>query len=76
MGRWASSHFLKPFSQLSRREIYIQSQAFSETNPTKLTAISMGMTIGGTNQPFIARLLCSDFLMIRDRQLVSAASAF
>jgi hypothetical protein len=23
MGRWASSHFLKPFSQLSRREIYI-----------------------------------------------------
>jgi hypothetical protein len=40
-----------------------QSQVLSETYPTRLMAISMGMTIGGTNQPFIARLRCSDFLV-------------
>jgi hypothetical protein len=33
------------------------------------------MTIGGTNQPFIARVLHRDFLAIQDEPVVSAASA-
>jgi len=52
-----------------------QSQVLSETYPTRLMAISMGMTIGGTNQPFIARLRCSDFLVNRNRQFVPVPSA-
>src|SRR5439155_17277316 len=40
-----------------RQACCFQRNARSETYPTKLTAIRMGMTIGGTNQPFIARVL-------------------
>jgi hypothetical protein len=52
-----------------------QRNARSEAYPRKPTASSRGMTIGGTNQPFIARVLHQDFLAIQDEPLVSAASA-
>src|SRR5439155_21468010 len=52
-----------------------QRNARGEAYPTKLTAIRIGMTIGGTNQLFIARLLRQDCLVRQGRPLLSTAFA-
>src|SRR5205085_7568103 len=52
----------------------LQRNTRKEAYPTRLETIRTGMTIGGTNQPFMACLLCR-MVLFKPAQLAPAASA-